>query len=161
VADELIQARVLPAGYRLHYDQGFLTIFHNVVEMTRNLIVSDSPFLAGTASELAATAILRQAREILETSGRGWEDQAARVHPDLPEQLEGNCDHLAVELDLLEAELIEDRAVLDLFETPQAAGRGPTLEDGLLLRFENWLIPYGKCPHPYISYDGRAWPAEV
>jgi hypothetical protein len=161
VADELTMARVLPLAERPRYDQAFLTLFHNVVETTRNVIVTDIPSLACTASELAANAILQQARAILEVSGRGWEDRAAGVHPDLPEQLEANRDHLASELDLLEVELVEDRAVLDLFETPEAGCGGLATEAGSLLRFENWLIPYGRCPRPYISYDGRAWPAEV
>ena len=158
VADELVRDRVLPGVHRARYDHAFLCVFYNVVELTRNLMVSDAPFVGSTASELAAHAILRQARAIIAERGKGWQGLAEAIDRSLPEQLEENCVHLNEELDLLEDAVIEDGEVLTLFDA--AADGGDQIPSQSLLRFENWLVPFGNPPRPHITYDGRAWPGE-
>ena len=97
-------------------------------------------------------------------------EQAAELDPRLPEQLSLNSLHLAAELDSLQDATLEDTDVLTLFELPD--GRDPAqhlsalsarirTDERLLLRFENWLTPFGNAPRPHITYDGRAWPVEV
>lgn len=166
LAEDLVEAGVLPACYRRRYDQTFLVRFHNVLEHTRNALVSDLPFLATTSGELAAHAIFTESQRILSAGGQGREDEAAAVHPSLPEQLAVNTGHLADEIDLLRAATIEDAGVLALFDVPADQEpdehltelKGP--DACSLLRFENWLVPFGNAPRPFITYDGRAWPAQ-
>jgi hypothetical protein len=75
--------------------------------------------------------------------------------------------HLANELDSLQDATLEDTDVLTLFELPDDPDPADYLstrlrtEERLLLRFENWLTPFGNAPRPHITYDGRAWPVEV
>jgi hypothetical protein len=166
VAGRLVEARVLPACYRRRYDRTFLVSFHNVLEQTRNALVSDLPFLGTTAGELAAHGIFTESERILSAGGTGREDEATAVHPSLARQLAVNTRHLVEEIDLLEAATIEDSDVLALFDVPAnqepdehlTALKGPTA--WALLRFENWLVPFGSAPRPFITYDGRAWPAQ-
>lgn len=167
VVERLIRARVLPACYRRRYDERFLEVFHNVIEQTRNALVSDVPFLANTASELAAHAVFREACGVLAGPGEEALDRAAYIDASLPQQLAVNGAHLADEVDLLSAAIVDDADVLLLFDIPP--GEDPeehlTPPDGpsgwSLLRFENWLVPFGGAPRPHITYDGRAWPTEL
>jgi hypothetical protein len=154
LADELVGRRILPACYRPRYDAVFLERFHNVVELTRNALVSDLPFLANTTEELAAHAIFARAQWILSVTGEGLEEQARRVDPPLPGQLVKNGAYLADEIDSMFAAAIEDVDVLGLFDLPAdqdveehiAAPGGPSAWS--LLLFENWLVPFGGAPRP-------------
>ncbi|MFL5844269.1 MAG: hypothetical protein ACJ762_06205 [Solirubrobacteraceae bacterium] len=136
VADGLVIAGVLPACYRSRYDQLFLTWFHNVVELARNSLVGDLPFLATTAEQLAGRALLAQARA-----------QAAD-EPDLYQ--------LIAELDGLEDIVLEDTDADLLFDVDDAADllarpgvlARPELR---LIRFEHWLIPFGDPPTPALE----------
>lgn len=163
-ADRLVERRILPACYRRRYDATFLERLHNVVEQARNALVSDLPFLANTASELAAHAIFTEANGILSARGEGRQDRAAAVDPSLPERLAAEAPRLTEELDSLFAATIEDADVLALFDLPadQEPDEHVTALGGpaawFLLRFENWFVPFG-APRPQIAYDGRAWPA--
>jgi len=164
LADQLVEHGILPGCYRSSYDERFLSAFGYVLELTRNLLVSDSPFVPNTAGELAAQAIFRQARMILAARGAGWEGHAADLDPRLPEQLSLNAMHLEDELEELQDATLEDHDVLALFNLP--ADDDPPLhlsaklrpDERLLLRFENWLAPFGNVPRPHVTYDGRAWP---
>jgi hypothetical protein len=164
VVDRLVHDRLLPACYRSQYDEGFLEVFRVVLELTRNLLVSDTPFLFSTASELAAHAILAQAKRIATMRGAGVEQQAGAVDERLAEQLAANGSHLGEELEALEDAAIEDTDVLILFDVAADNDPGEFLSDRLrpaerrLLHFEHWLEPFGPIPRPHITYDGRAWP---
>lgn len=161
---QLVKDRVLPGCYQERYDECFLKTFAGVLAITRNLLVSDCPFVPNTFSELAARAIFTTAHRILAAQGVGWQGQAGDVDPRLPEQLEVNSTHLADELDAFQDATLEDTDVLALFSLPgdrdPAEYLSPQLRpaERLLLRFENWLIPFGNAPRPHITYDGRAWP---
>lgn len=167
VASELVQEGTLPACYRRRYDERFLAIFHNVVELTRNALVSDLPHVAATAWVLAALAIFREAVEIAARGGEGRKLLAAAIDPALPERLASSGEPLREELSALAGVAVEDTDVLALFELPPDASPEEHLPPGLrepdreLLLFENWLVPFGNPPRPYIAEDGRAWPAEA
>jgi hypothetical protein len=163
VADRLVAGRVLPACYRSRYDEAFVASFRGVVELTRNLLVSDAPFLPDSACELAAHAIFRQAEAIVAGKGRQWHSEAAAIDEALADQLERNHVWLAAEVESLKDAAFEDWDVLALFDLP--AGEDPIAhldaqlrpEERLALRFENWRVPFGTAPRPQISYDARAW----
>lgn len=165
-ADHLVEARVLPGCYRRRYDHRFLNSFRHTLEIARNLLVSDSPFLPNTASELAAHAILGRAHEVLADHGRDWIRPASAIDQRLPEQVTVNREYLADELASLEAAALEDTDVLALFEVPMDVEPDAHLSERLrpaersMLRFENWLIPIATPPRPHITYDGRAWPVD-
>jgi hypothetical protein len=167
VAQRLVDEGVLPACCRRRYDRRFLESFHNVIELTRNLLVSDLPFAPCTASELAAHAILGSARELLEEHERGSGELvtgASNGPRRLPDLMVGERRVLRDGLDGLEAVVIEDADALYLFQVP--ANQEPeehvrlpgATSDVTLLAFENWLRPFGNPPRPQITYDGRAWP---
>jgi hypothetical protein len=167
VVERLTRKRILPVCYRRHYDERFIETFHNVTEQTRNTLVGDIPFLANTASELAAHAVFREACRVLAEPSEKAVDRAAYIDASLPQQLAVNRAHLADEVDSLSAAIVDDADVLLLFQVPP--GEDPeehlTPPDGpcgwSLLRFENWLVPFGGAPRPHITYDGRAWPTEL
>jgi len=160
-AARLVDGRVLPARYRDRYDARFVHEFASVVNLTRNLLVSDNPFLPDTLSELAAHAIFAHARLVVGTRGEGVQQSAAAIDPSLPARLEADHERLTVELDLLYDEVFEDLDVLALFDLPD--GADPPAELRLrpgerdLLRFENWRRPFGRVPRPHITDDARAW----
>ncbi len=164
-AEYLVQDRILPACYRRHYDERFLDIFHNALELTRNSLVSDLPFASSTVGELAAHAILAQARTVVSERGRDWVREARKIDDGLADQLTSGWRRLSDDVDELEATAIEDSDVLYLFDVP--ADQEPEehltglyrADDQSLLRFENWLVPFGNAPRPEITYDGRVWPA--
>lgn len=163
LADQLVSERVLPGCYRTHYDGRFLHTFRGVIELVRNLLVSDIPFVPDTVGELAAHAIFGQAQAILDADGRGWQRQAGQIDAALPDHLSGNRALLTDELASLKETVLEDTDVLLLFELPATddsledlARLRPNERD--LLRFENWRVPFGSAPRPYITYDARAWP---
>lgn len=164
-AGGLVGDGTLPGCYAERYDAGFLAVFHSVVELTRNMLVSDLPHVASTAGVLAALAILREARAALAARGAGREQLAAAIDPGLPARLAGGAARLAGELEALAGEALEDTDALLLFglgpgEDPVRALAGALPERELaLLRFENWLVPFGNPPRPQIAPDGRAWPA--
>jgi hypothetical protein len=167
VAAELVEDGTLPVCYRSRYDQRFLDTFHNVVELTRNALVGDLGHVTTTAGVLAALAILREARATVATGGDGREALAAAIDPQLATLLAHDGDGLRKELSELEGTRLEDTDVLTLFTVPR--DRDPeqhlrlALSDGdsALLRFENWLVPFGNAPRPRIATDGRAWPTDV
>jgi len=160
-AERLVAGRVLPARYRDRYDERFVHEFAAVVKLTRNLLVSDNPFLPDTLSELAAHAIFAHAKLVVGTQGEGVQQAAAAIDPTLPAGLEADSERLSGELDLLYDEVFEDTDVLALFDLPD--GVDPVAELRLrpgerdLLRFENWRRPFGRVPRPHISDDARAW----
>ena len=81
LAAQLIEARLLPGCYRSRYGESFLQTFRHVLELTRNLLVSDSPFLPNTLAELAARAIFKRARLIVAGQGIGWQGAGRRARP--------------------------------------------------------------------------------
>jgi hypothetical protein len=165
IARGLVREGFLPACYRRRYDGEFVRSFHNTLELTRNTLVSDIPFLPNTVSELAAHAIFREAKRILDEPSQRIRERAGGVHAGLPEQLEANRVHLHDEIDSLLGTVVEDTDVLALFDVPpdEEPEEHLTPPNGgwSLLRFENWLIPFGRVPRAYITYDGRAWPTEL
>src|SRR4051812_35661707 len=114
VAARLIDRRVLPGCYRQRYDRAFLERFFNVVEQTRNALVSDLPFLANTASELAAHAIFSEAQRIL-VAGREAHEREASLQRSSPDQIAARAASVAQELDALYAVTLEDADVVALF----------------------------------------------
>jgi hypothetical protein len=158
---------ILPSCYRTRYDGQFLVAFRGATELTRNLLVSDAPFLPHTACELAAHAIFRHAEKLVACGSRGSLAQASAIDAALPEQLVRHRDHLARELEALKCSVLEDWDALLLFELP--AGDDPVAglharlrqEERLALRFENWHVPFGSVPRPHITYDARAWPVAL
>lgn len=163
VASELITSGVLPACYEPRYGADFLQTFQRVCGLTRNLLVSDSPYLPDTMSELAAHAIFRQAYATLDTDPEVWEPEALAIDPQLPRHIRGARQHLAEELTLLRDVALQDTDVRLLFEVPAGetpeAYLGPSAipDDAALLRLENWRAPFGCAPRPVVTYDGRAW----
>jgi hypothetical protein len=101
------------------------------------------------------------------SGGDGRQALAAAIDPRLPALLARDGDGFRKELSELEGTRLEDTDVLALFTVPR--DRDPeehlalALSDGdrALLRFENWLVPFGNPPRPRIASDGRAWPADV
>jgi hypothetical protein len=164
VAQRLVDEGILPACCRRHYDRRFLESFYNVIELTRNLLVSDLPFAPHTAGELAAHAIFGGAREMLENHELGSGELVLSDNPGLPDLVLGERRVLRDGLDGLEAVVIEDADALYLFqvpanEAPEEHVRLPgATSDVALLAFDNWLRPFGNPPRPQITYDGRAWP---
>lgn len=164
LADQLVRQRVLPGCYRTNYDEAFLWVFASALELTRNLLVSDAPFVPNTVGELAARAIFTTARTILTARGVGWEGQADELNPGLRQQLSANSAYLSDELESLRDATLEDDDLLGLFQVPEGDDPSDHLSPRLrsqeraLLRFENWLVPFGNAPRPYVTYDGRAWP---
>jgi hypothetical protein len=164
VPEQLVQERILPVCYRRQYDSRFLTIFHNVLEIARNALVSDIPFASTTAAQFAVCAILAQTKRIV-CGPLPWQAKAAAIDPDLPDAIPALKDELCAILDRIEAQALEDTDFLFLFDVPE--GQAPDehlvlrqrLGDFSLLHFENWLIPFGNPPRPRIAADGRAWPA--
>lgn len=163
VASELITSGVLPACYQPRYDAEFLQTLQRVCGLTRNLLVSDSPYLPDTMSELAAHAIFRQAYATLGTNPEVWELEALAIDPQLPKHIRDARQHLAEELTLLRDVALQDTDVRVLFdvpggETPEAyLGRSAIPDEAAPLRFENWRAPFGCAPRPVVTYDGRAW----
>lgn len=163
VADGLIALRVLPGCYRDRYDQRFLEGFRRTIELTRNLLVSDTPFLPDTACELAAQAIFKQAKRVLR-SGEQYRFKACEIDPGLAEQLVEAWDELEGMLELLADSVFEDSDVELLFEIDQPEGLEQLRlrdEDRWLLRFENWREPFGEVPRPEISEEGGGWPVAL
>lgn len=160
-AERLISEHVLPRCYRDRYDERFLQGFRRTIELTRNLLVADTPFLPDTISELAAHAILAQARRVLESGGEGYEPQAGEIDPALADQLARQSERLAEVLDLLADTVFEDDDVLLLLEVDEPAGLEQlrlSEEDRRLLSFENWREPFGEVPRPELDDDDGAWP---
>jgi len=160
-AGRLVDGRVLPARYRDRYDQRFVHEFAAVLKLTRNLLVSDNPFLPDTLSELAAHAIFAQGRLVVATRGEGVQQPAATIDPTLVARLEADNERLSEELDALYDEVFEDTDVLALFDLPDEADVATELRlrpgEGELLLFENWRRPFGRVPRPHITDDARAW----
>jgi hypothetical protein len=167
IVQRLISDRVLPRCYLDRYDEPFLKEFRVVIELTRNLLVSDAPFLPDVASEVAAHAIFREAERVLAWGPNRCRAQAAAVDSGLPIQLARNSEHLARELELLRDSVLEDWDALLLFELPASEDPVADLharlrpEERAALRFENWRVPFGAVPRPHITYDGRAWPVAL
>lgn len=163
-ADRLVAEGVLPRCYRDRYDERFLTGFRKTLELTRNLLVSDTPFLPDTISELAAHAILGRAREVLQARGDGDEAQATEVDPALMDEIRRQPDRLAAVLELLADTVFEDTDVLLLFELDDSGGLHHLRlrdEDRSALAFENWRQPFGEVPRPELDDDDGAWPVAI
>jgi hypothetical protein len=167
VAAQLVDDGTLPGCYRSRYDEGFLDTFHNVVELTRNALVSDLANVPTTAGVLAALAILREARATVAAGGDGRQALAAAIDPRLPAFLARDGEGFRRELSELEGVRLEDTDVLALFTVPSDRDPDEHLRlalrdhDRALLRFENWLVPFGNPPRPRIAADGRVWPSDV
>lgn len=159
----LVMQKTLPGCYRPRYDTAFIDRFRRTTTVARNALVSDAPFLHNTASELAANAIFRQAAAIVAARGAGWESQASSIDFELALQLADNSVYIGTELRSLQDSTLEDTDVLALFDLPEGAEPGPGVreDEGSMLRFENWFLPFGTAPRPFITYDGRAWPVEL
>lgn len=165
VADVLVRERVLPACYRRRYDEPFLTIFRGVVESVLHLLVSDTPSLPDTASELAAHAILAQAGEIVHAAAQAWRAAPIELDDGLGERFLHNQEQLARELDRLRELAFEDAHVRLLFELPADEDPVANLyarlrpEEQQRLRFENWRQPFGNVPahtSPTTTAAGRS-----
>jgi hypothetical protein len=160
VVEGLIGTRVLPGCYRECYDERFLRGFRRTIELTRNLLLSDTPFLPDTACELAAQAILGRAREVL-GSGRQYRFRAAEIDPGLSDQLIEAPEEIGGMVELLADTVFEDADVQVLFEIEEPAGLerlGLREEERELLRFENWREPFAEVPRPQITDEGGSWP---
>lgn len=160
-ADRLISEHVLPRCYRDRYDERFLQGFRKTTQLTRNLLVSEAPFLPDTISELAAHAILTRARGVLDVSGKGYEVQAFEVDPSLAQVISHQPERLGEMLQLVADTVFEDTDVLALFDLDDPGGIAQLQlrdEDRRLLRFENWREPSGEVPRPEVTGDDGAWP---
>lgn len=142
-ATRAIERGLLPRCYAHRYDDDFVEQAINTVALVRNALVGDLPFVASTGQELAARAVFREAFV-----------SAAATGGSLPSAVEAW-------LRELEETVLQDDDVLMLFDVP--AGEDPLAGvpaarqgDWALLRFENWLRPFGGAPEPVIGTDGRA-----
>jgi hypothetical protein len=162
----LVDAAVLPVCYRRRYDGRFVEHFCNSVEQTRNVLLSDIPFVGNTLAELAAHAIFNEAYRLLSSGPEEVRALSARLDRSLAEYLLENREAIGGELDTLFDATIQDADVIALFDVPAdqepdehltSAGVG---HDSSLVHFENWLVPFGGAPRPYLTYDGRVWPSE-